>query len=154
MNKIKVGNAPPPNLRVVRSKIGSLENATHKPGFYLLSSHQRKFYRWNFRFFFPSNILINLNRFVFEIGGGKVKIENKKIEFKVTSRIAAKNENYKGPAGGDKKVKDLNSFSLDLYKTLAVSVVNATILFIVINSSNCRFLAPNWLGMLNLKSVH
>lgn len=32
MNKIKVGYAPPPNLRQVRSKIGSLENATHKPG--------------------------------------------------------------------------------------------------------------------------
>lgn len=32
MNKIKVGHAPPPNLRQVRSKIGSLQNATHKPG--------------------------------------------------------------------------------------------------------------------------
>lgn len=37
-------------------------------------------------------------------GGGKVKIEHKKLEFNVTSRIAAKNENYKGPAGGEKKV--------------------------------------------------
>lgn len=32
MNKIKVGHAPPPNLRQIRSKIGSLDNATHKPG--------------------------------------------------------------------------------------------------------------------------
>lgn len=32
MNKIQVGAAPSPNLKVVRSKIGSLENATHKPG--------------------------------------------------------------------------------------------------------------------------
>lgn len=38
-------------------------------------------------------------------GGGKIKIENKKLEYKVTSRIAAKNDNYKGPAGGEKKVK-------------------------------------------------
>ena len=32
MNKIKVGNAESPNLTVVRSKIGSLSNATHRPG--------------------------------------------------------------------------------------------------------------------------
>lgn len=32
MNKIQVGSAPSPNLKVVKSKIGSLENATHKPG--------------------------------------------------------------------------------------------------------------------------
>lgn len=32
MNKIEVGNAPSPNLRKVASKIGSLENATYKPG--------------------------------------------------------------------------------------------------------------------------
>lgn len=32
MNKIQVGAAPSPNLKQVRSKIGSLDNATHKPG--------------------------------------------------------------------------------------------------------------------------
>lgn len=67
MNKVKVGNAPPPKLREVKSKIGSLQNATHKPG------------------------------------GGNVKIESKKLEFNVQSRIAAKNEAY-APKGGDKKV--------------------------------------------------
>ena len=68
MNKIKVGHAPPPKLREVKSKIGSLQNATHKPG------------------------------------GGNVKIESKKLEFNVQSRIAAKNEAY-APKGGEKKVK-------------------------------------------------
>lgn len=67
MNKIKVGNAAPPNLREIRSKIGSLSNAAHKPG------------------------------------GGNVKIESKKLEFNVQSRIAAKNETYT-PGGGEKKV--------------------------------------------------
>lgn len=70
MNKIKVGNAPPPNLRQVRSKIGSLENAAHKPG------------------------------------GGKIKIETKKVEFNAQPRIAAKNSEY-APGGGDKKVANL-----------------------------------------------
>ncbi|XP_037051177.1 microtubule-associated protein tau isoform X4 [Bradysia coprophila] len=67
MNKIQVGNAPSPNLKQVRSKIGSLENASHKPG------------------------------------GGNIKIETKKLEFKVTPRIEAKNEKYI-PKGGEKKI--------------------------------------------------
>ncbi|XP_026471812.1 proline-rich protein 2-like [Ctenocephalides felis] len=67
MNKVQVGSAPSPNLKTVRSKIGSLDNASYKPG------------------------------------GGNVKIENRKIEFKATPRIAAKNETYV-PGGGDKKI--------------------------------------------------
>lgn len=68
MNKVSVGSAPSPNLKAAKSKIGSLENATHKPT------------------------------------GGKIKIENKKLDFsKVTPRIAAKNEAY-APTGGEKKV--------------------------------------------------
>lgn len=69
MNKIQVGAAPSPNIKTVKSKIGSLDNASYKPG------------------------------------GGKVKMENRKIDFsKVQPRIAAKNEQYQ-PGGGDKKVE-------------------------------------------------
>lgn len=32
MNKIQVGSAPSPNLKVVKSKIGSLQNTSYKPG--------------------------------------------------------------------------------------------------------------------------
>ncbi|XP_048000421.1 microtubule-associated protein tau isoform X2 [Leguminivora glycinivorella] len=67
MNKVQVGNAPSPNIKTVKSKIGSLDNATYKPG------------------------------------GGKVKIENRKLEFKAAPRIAAKNETYT-PSGGTKKI--------------------------------------------------
>jgi microtubule-associated protein tau len=68
MNKVQVGSAPSPNLKTVRSKIGSLDNASYKPG------------------------------------GGKVKIENRKLDFSKTQpKIAAKNETYV-PGGGDKKV--------------------------------------------------
>lgn len=69
MNKIQVGNAPSPNLKQVRSKIGSLDNATHKPG------------------------------------GGNIKIESKKLEFKGTPRIEAKNDKYQ-PKVAEKKVRD------------------------------------------------
>lgn len=68
MNKIQVGAAPSPNLKSVKSKIGSMENTTYRPG------------------------------------GGKVKIENRKLDFsKAQPRIAAKNDKYI-PQGGDKKV--------------------------------------------------
>lgn len=71
MNKVQVGNAPSPNIKAVKSKIGSLNNTTYKPG------------------------------------GGKVKIENRKLDFqKVTPRIAAKNDAYV-PSGGTKKVNVL-----------------------------------------------
>lgn len=68
MNKVQVGAAPSPNLKTVRSKIGSLDNASYKPG------------------------------------GGKIKIENRKLDFSKTQpKIAAKNEAYV-PGGGDKKI--------------------------------------------------
>ncbi|CAH1972961.1 unnamed protein product [Acanthoscelides obtectus] len=67
MNKVQVGSAPSPNLKVVKSKIGSLANASYKPG------------------------------------GGNVKIETKKLEFKAAPRIEAKNDKYQ-PKGGEKKI--------------------------------------------------
>ncbi|KAJ0177809.1 hypothetical protein K1T71_006682 [Dendrolimus kikuchii] len=68
MNKVQVGNAPSPNIKAVKSKIGSLDNSTYKPG------------------------------------GGKIKIENRKLEFgNVTPKIAAKNDAYT-PSGGAKKI--------------------------------------------------
>lgn len=39
----------------------------------------------------------------YQSGGGQVKIESKKLDFKAAPKIEAKNEAYK-PKGGDKKV--------------------------------------------------
>ena len=84
MNKVKVGMSNSPNLKQVRSKIGSMNNATHKPG------------------------------------GGAVKIENRKLDWKSGGRTQARNEHYT-PKGGEKKVSvfafaweqpDNNSFQL------------------------------------------
>ena len=69
MNKIVVGVTASPNLKQVRSKVGSLENATYRPG------------------------------------GGDVKIESRKLEWKTTARTTNFNEGY-APKGGDKKVKN------------------------------------------------
>ena len=74
MNKVQVGSAPSPNIKAIKSKIGSLENTTYKPG------------------------------------GGKVKIENRKLDFNnVTPKIAAKNDAYT-PSGGAKKVQVYNLY--------------------------------------------
>ncbi|XP_026805832.1 microtubule-associated protein tau isoform X3 [Rhopalosiphum maidis] len=70
MNKVQVGSAPSPNLKVVRSKVGSLQNTSHKPG------------------------------------GGQVKIENRKLEWKAGTRVEAKNDAYV-PGGGDKKIQSV-----------------------------------------------
>ncbi len=67
MNKVKVGMSNSPNLKQVRSKIGSLSNSTHRPG------------------------------------GGEVKIENRKLEWRSEGRTQARNDGYT-PKGGDKKV--------------------------------------------------
>ncbi|XP_050421748.1 microtubule-associated protein 2 isoform X2 [Adelges cooleyi] len=70
MNKVQVGSAPSPNLKVVRSKVDSLQNTSYKPG------------------------------------GGQVKIEHRKLEWKAGTRIQAKNDAYV-PGGGDKKIQSV-----------------------------------------------
>lgn len=46
MNKIQVGAAPSPNLKEARSKVGSLQNYTHKPGGGAVKIENRKL-EWN-----------------------------------------------------------------------------------------------------------
>merc|ERR1712223_616912 len=69
MNKIKVGMTQSPNIKQVRSKVGSLSNATHKAG------------------------------------GGDIRIENRKLDWKKDGRTDAFNSSYK-PGGGDKKIEN------------------------------------------------
>ena len=71
MNKIVVGTTQSPNLKQVKSKIGSLSNATHRPG------------------------------------GGEIKIENRRLDWKREAKTDAKNNAYK-PGGGDKRVWEKN----------------------------------------------
>ncbi len=66
-----MGMSNSPNLKQVRSKIGSLSNSTHRPG------------------------------------GGEVKIENRKLEWRSEGRTQARNDGYT-PKGGDKKVHKCN----------------------------------------------
>ena len=88
MNKIVVGNAPSPNLVTAQSRIGSLSNTQHKVIVINNNIFSRKIL-WRQSYFQP--------------GGGKVKIENRKLEWNAQPRTKMVNENYT-PGGGDKKV--------------------------------------------------
>lgn len=91
MNKIEVGFAPSPNLKKVQSKIGSLDNATHKPGELI-------------RCCACSRLKAHLNCLM--LGGGNVKIESRRVDIKAASRIESNNQAYVS-RGGDKKVSKM-----------------------------------------------
>ena len=82
MNKIVVGTTQSPNLKQVKSKIGSLQNASHKPG------------------------------------GGEIRIENRKLDWKKEAKTEARNTAYK-PGGGEKKVTVHYSQTWDECQTLS-----------------------------------
>ena len=82
MNKIVVGTTQSPNLKQVKSKIGSLQNASHKPG------------------------------------GGEIRIENRKLDWKKEAKTEARNTAYK-PGGGEKKVTVHYSQTCDECQTLS-----------------------------------
>nr|CAG4635137.1 EOG090X0G74 [Alona affinis] len=128
MNKIQVGFAPSPNLKAAKSKIGSLENATHKPGGGNVKIESRKIQieakprtqarndlyqpsggdvkiqtvklQWNAK---PK--IGSLENATHKPGGGNVKIETKKVQIEARSKIGSlENAHYK-PGGGDKKIE-------------------------------------------------
>lgn len=76
--------------------------------------------------YFPS--FVNVSKFILSPGGGKIKIESRKIDIKATSRIEAKNDAYVSK-GGEKKVnfiQSLNFYDLEfarvgLFKQLIVN---------------------------------
>ncbi|KAL5285015.1 MAP2 family protein [Megaselia abdita] len=96
MNKIQVGGAPSPNLKAVKSKIGSLNNATYKPG--------------------GGNIKIETKKLDFNKTAPKIEAKNdkyapkggdkKKIELKAQSKIGSFDNVKHRPGGGDKKIFD------------------------------------------------
>ena len=52
--------------------------------------------------------------YIFQAGGGNVKIESRKLEWNAAPRTKMVNENYKGPTGGDKKVEKIQKKQSDL----------------------------------------
>ncbi|KAF4529913.1 hypothetical protein B566_EDAN018195 [Ephemera danica] len=99
MNKIQVGTAASPNLKTVRSKIGSLDNATHKPGGGQVRIESRKVD------FSKAGSRIAAKNDQYQPGGGDKKIESKKLQWNAKSKIGSLENTTHKPGGGDKKIE-------------------------------------------------
>ncbi|CAH0553436.1 unnamed protein product [Brassicogethes aeneus] len=116
MNKVQVGSAPSPNLKVVRSKIGSLDNASYKPSGGKVKIESKKI---DFKNVTPR---IEAKNDRYTPRGGDKKIASAKLQWNAKSKIGSlENATYK-PKGGDKKIE---SVKLD-FKDKAKSKVGST----------------------------
>lgn len=116
MNKIQVGRAPPPNLKQVRSKIGSLENATHKPGGGNVKIETKKVeikaaprIEAKNNKYAPKGgekkVILKVSEVrTFEMKYFRLQIISTKLQWNAKSKIGSlDNANHK-PGGGDKKI--------------------------------------------------
>ncbi|XP_034126760.1 basic proline-rich protein isoform X2 [Drosophila guanche] len=100
MNKVQVGHAPSPNLKAVRSKIGSLDNATYKPGGGHVKIESKKID-------IKAAPRIEAKNDKYMPKGGEKKIVTTKLQWNAKSKIGSlENAAYK-PGGGDKKIETL-----------------------------------------------
>jgi len=130
MNRVVVGTAPSPNLTVSQARIGSLSNASHKPGGGQVRIESRKLEwttsartstirvgghqagggdkkieqrRLNWK---AESKVGSLEKATHRAGGGDVKIENRKLDWKAESKVGStKNMKHK-PQGGDVQIYD------------------------------------------------
>ncbi|XP_065331850.1 microtubule-associated protein 4-like [Cloeon dipterum] len=99
MNKIQVGQAASPNLKVVRSKIGSLQNADHKPGGGQVRIESKKLD------FSKASSRITAKNDTYQPGGGDKKILSTKLEWSAKSKIGSLGNTTHKPGGGQKKIE-------------------------------------------------
>ncbi|XP_014258993.1 microtubule-associated protein tau-like isoform X3 [Cimex lectularius] len=100
MNKVQVGAAPSPNLKCVKSKIGSLENAKHRPGGGNIKIENRKLN-------FSATPKIEAKNEQYTPGGGEKKIQNVKLQWNAKSKIGSLENASHKPGGGDKKIESV-----------------------------------------------
>jgi len=115
MNKVQVGCAPSPNLKTVSSKIGSMANASYKPGGGNVKIESQKV-----KIEAKSKVGARNDNYV--KSGGDKKIETVKLQWNAKSKIGSMNNATYKPGGGDKKIE---SRKLD-FKDKAKSKVGST----------------------------
>ncbi|KAK9730827.1 Tau and MAP protein, tubulin-binding repeat [Popillia japonica] len=101
MNKVHVGAAPSPNIKEVKSKIGSLQNTSYRPGGGEKKIEHRKL-QWN-----VSSKIGSLDNTSHKPKGGEKKIETIKLDFKdkAKSKVGSKDNIKYQPGGGDVKIE-------------------------------------------------
>ncbi|XP_032289756.1 microtubule-associated protein tau isoform X12 [Drosophila virilis] len=100
MNKVQVGHAPSPNLKAVRSKIGSLDNATYKPGGGHVKIESKKIE-------IKAAPRIEAKNDKYMPKGGEKKIVTTKLQWNAKSKIGSLENAAHKPGGGDKKIESL-----------------------------------------------
>uniref|UniRef100_A0A8W7PMA9 Microtubule-associated protein n=1 Tax=Anopheles coluzzii TaxID=1518534 RepID=A0A8W7PMA9_ANOCL len=102
MNKIQVGGAPSPNLKVVKSKIGSLENASHKPGGGNVKIETKKID-------IKAAPRIEAKNDAYIPKGGDKKIISTKLQWNAKPKIGSLDNASHKPGGGDKRIESIKT---------------------------------------------
>lgn len=102
MNRIEVGNAPSPNLKKVQSKIGSLQNATHKPGGGNVKIETKKLD-------IKAAPRIEAKNDAYTPRGGEKKIFSHKLTWNAKSKIGSLENTSHKPGGGDKRIVEVKT---------------------------------------------
>ncbi|KPM05522.1 microtubule-associated protein tau-like protein, partial [Sarcoptes scabiei] len=100
INKIVVGTAKGPNLKNVRSKIGSLNNVHHKPAGGDKKIESQKL-NWE-----TKSRVGSLDNATHKPQGGKVKVTTQKLEWNVKSKVGSFDNVKHVPGGGNVKIFD------------------------------------------------
>ncbi|CAG9861188.1 unnamed protein product [Phyllotreta striolata] len=100
MNKVQVGHAPSPNLKVVKSKIGSLDNANYKPGGGNVKIETKKV-----EIKAAPRIEAKNDKYVPK--GGEKKIVHQKLQWNAKPKIGSLENATHKPKGGDKKIESI-----------------------------------------------
>ncbi|XP_043652280.1 microtubule-associated protein tau isoform X4 [Drosophila teissieri] len=117
MNKVQVGHAPSPNLKAVRSKIGSLDNATYKPGGGHVKIESKKID-------IKAAPRIEAKNDKYMPKGGEKKIVTTKLQWNAKSKIGSLENAAHKPGGGDKKIETLKMDFKDKAKPKVGSTAN------------------------------
>uniref|UniRef100_A0AAG5CNA5 Microtubule-associated protein n=1 Tax=Anopheles atroparvus TaxID=41427 RepID=A0AAG5CNA5_ANOAO len=102
MNKIQVGGVPSPNLKVVKSKIGSLENASHKPGGGHVKIETKKID-------VKAAPRIEAKNESYVPKGGDKKIITTKLQWNAKPKIGSLDNASHKPGGGDKRIESIKT---------------------------------------------
>ncbi|XP_055384209.1 microtubule-associated protein tau isoform X2 [Condylostylus longicornis] len=102
MNKIKVGYAPSPDLKSVRSKIGSLDNSSYRPGGGQVKIETKKVE-------IKAAPRIEAKNEKYTPKGGDKKIVTTKLNWNAKSKIGSLENASHKPGGGDKKIETLKT---------------------------------------------